>query len=206
MDDILKQGVELGRSFVQPKYWGKRGLDYLWQGIGAYLARYPEYRYLFGPVSISGAIPKKARDLLVSFYRSYFSPKTPAATSRRPYSVPVADWLFNRDYKEDLVYLKNTLSEMGCNIPTLYKQYTELCEPGGVQFMDFGVDPEFNNCVDGLVVVDVKAIKRSRYERYIGPYQQGRDTQEEASPELRADVIHGRCEEEKTVGGEAFAA
>lgn len=54
MDPILAQGVELGRSFIQPAYWGKRGLDYLWLGIGAYLAKYPQTRYLFGPVSISG--------------------------------------------------------------------------------------------------------------------------------------------------------
>jgi len=42
MDKVLKHGVELGRSFIQPKYWGKRGLEYLWQGIGAYLACHPE--------------------------------------------------------------------------------------------------------------------------------------------------------------------
>jgi hypothetical protein len=37
---------------------------------------------------------------------------------------------------------------MGGGIPPLYKQYSELCEPGGVQFIDFGSDPAFNNCVD----------------------------------------------------------
>jgi hypothetical protein len=61
MDDILQHGIELGRSFIQPRYWGRRGLDYLWSGIGAYLARYPHYRYLFGPVSISGGCrPRRA--------------------------------------------------------------------------------------------------------------------------------------------------
>jgi|GEM_PF-3874953 len=38
--------------------------------------------------------------------------------------------------------------------------------------MDFGVDPEFNNCVDGLVVVDISAMKPSRYQRYIIPHLQ----------------------------------
>ncbi|WP_155961011.1 GNAT family N-acetyltransferase, partial [Klebsiella aerogenes] len=65
MDDILQHGIELGRSFIQPRYWGRRGLDYLWSGIGAWLARNPHYRYLFGPVSISGGLPPDARDLLV---------------------------------------------------------------------------------------------------------------------------------------------
>ena len=57
---------------------------------------------------------------------------------------------------------------MGCGIPPLYKQYSELCEPGGVQFFDFGSDPAFNNCVDGLVLVDLCYLKTNRYQRYIG--------------------------------------
>ncbi|PEM38087.1 GNAT family N-acetyltransferase, partial [Bacillus wiedmannii] len=85
MAPILAQGIELGRSFIQPAYWGKRGLDYLWLGIGAYLAKYPQYRYLFGPVSISGGMPVTARDLLIAFYRLYFSPDSALAQSRQPY-------------------------------------------------------------------------------------------------------------------------
>src|SRR5690606_8078754 len=42
--DFIRQGVELGRSFVVPAYWGSRSLDYLWQGIGAYLRSRPETR------------------------------------------------------------------------------------------------------------------------------------------------------------------
>src|SRR5690606_25760687 len=60
----LEQGLELGRSFVQPKYWGKRSLDYLWFGIGAFLRANPGYRYLFGPVSISNGYPRQAMEML----------------------------------------------------------------------------------------------------------------------------------------------
>ncbi len=35
------QGLELGRSFVQPIFWGSRALDYLWQGLGAYVRHHP---------------------------------------------------------------------------------------------------------------------------------------------------------------------
>jgi len=31
---------------VQPKYWGKCSLDYLWIGIEALLKNNPQYRYL----------------------------------------------------------------------------------------------------------------------------------------------------------------
>ncbi|WOB81403.1 lysophospholipid acyltransferase family protein [Providencia sp. PROV114] len=171
MMPILAQGIELGRSFIQPKYWGKRGLDYLWLGIGAYLAKYPQYRYLFGPVSMSGSMPIAARDLLITFYRLYFSAQHSIAQSHQPYpaSLPqVLAQFSGGNYHEDLVKLKSLLNNIGCSIPTLYKQYTELCEPGGVQFMDFGTDPAFNDCIDGLVLVDLTKLKTARYQRYIG--------------------------------------
>lgn len=173
MAPILEQGIELGRSFIQPKYWGKRGLDYLWLGIGAYLARYPQYRYLFGPVSLSGTLPPTARDLLVAFYRLHFAPTQSLARSRRPYPASLPDVLKQfegTDYQQDLTRLKSMLSNMGFAIPTLYKQYSEVCEPGGVQFIDFGIDPDFNNCIDGLVLVDVSQLKPSRYQRYVAPF------------------------------------
>ncbi len=170
MRDILEHGIELGRSFIQPRYWGRRGLDYLWSGIGAYLARYPHYRYLFGPVSISGGLPPAARDLLVAFYRLWFPATHPLAASRRPYPASLPEVLAQfggEDYVEDLTRLKSLLGNLGCGIPPLYKQYSELCEPGGVQFIDFGSDPAFNNCVDGLVLVDLCYLKANRYQRYI---------------------------------------
>ncbi|MCI5148902.1 MAG: hypothetical protein D3916_05860 [Candidatus Electrothrix sp. MAN1_4] len=63
---------------------------------------------------------------------------------------------------------------MGTNIPTLYKQYSSLCKPGGVRFLDFNVDPDFSNCVDGLVVVDIELLKKKKRDRYIkGTCMQG---------------------------------
>ena len=132
MQDILEHGIELGRSFIQPRYWGRRGLDYLWSGIGAYLARYPHYRYLFGPVSISGGLPPAARDLLVAFYRLWFPASHPLAASRQPYPASLPDVLAQFggvDYVDDLTKLKSLLGNLGCGIPPLYKQYSELCEP-----------------------------------------------------------------------------
>ncbi len=120
MDDVLQHGIELGRSFIQPRYWGRRGLDYLWSGIGAYLARYPHYRYLFGPVSISGGLPPAARDLLVAFYRMWFPATHPLAESRRPYPASLPDVLAQfggEDYNDDLARLKSLLGNLGCAIP-----------------------------------------------------------------------------------------
>ena len=169
---FLENGLELGRSFVQPRYWGRRSLDYLWYGIGAYLVRKPQYRYLFGPVSISNAIPQVAKELLIYFYKLYFSTGTTVSCSRNPFSFSqsianLEKEFSGNDYKDDFKKLKSLLSNLGTGVPPLYKQYTELCDPGGVVFLDFNVDPAFNNCVDGLVIVDTDKLKDRKRKRYI---------------------------------------
>jgi putative hemolysin len=167
---FLAQGLELGRSFVQPRYWGRRSLDLLWYGIGAYLRRFPEVRYLFGPVSISNRLPTAAKDLLVSFYRHYCPGQPGWVRARLPYvaasPTPAARWQ-GLDYTAGFSLLKAELAAMGTAVPTLYKQYTELCEPGGVRFLDFNIDPDFSDCVDGLVLVDLTRMKSNKRNRYL---------------------------------------
>ena len=162
-------------SIHYTKLYERRSLDYLWQGIGAFLARHPQYRYLFGPVSLSAGLPAAARDLLVAFYRLYFPAPEGLARSRRPYypaSLPAELAQFSgNDYPADLARLRSMLDNLGCAIPTLYKQYSELCEPGGVQFLDFGTDPAFSDCIDGLVLVDLQRLKAGKRQRYITVHQ-----------------------------------
>jgi hypothetical protein len=72
------------------------------------------------------------------------------------------------DYLADQKALKCELALNGFTIPTLYKQYTEVCDEGGVQFMDFGYDKAFNDCIDGFIIVDLQKLKESKRKRYIG--------------------------------------
>lgn len=173
MQPFLQQGLELGRSFVQPRYWGKRSLDYLWFGIGAYVRRYPECRYLFGPVSISRDMPAAARDLLIYYYRTHYGAAC-LAHARRPYvpaeGLDVHAQFTGEDAGADFVRLKHLMAHMGSAVPTLYKQYAEVAEPAGVRFLDFGVDPDFSSCVDGLVLVDVQQIKPHKKARYMAEH------------------------------------
>ncbi len=172
-DPILENAIELGRSFVQPKYWGSRALDYLWQGIGAYLSHNPHIHYMIGPVSLSGSFPKNAQDILVYFYAHYFGSENPIMKAKSPYRLSefvqseFATFFKGDDYTEDFKRLKNYLKAFDLNVPTLYKQYTELCEEGGVTFMDFGIDVDFNHCIDGYIVVDIRKIKEEKRQRYI---------------------------------------
>jgi len=166
---ILERGMELGRSFVQPRYWGTRSLDYLWFGIGAWLRTQPEIRYLFGPVSISASLPLEARELIVAYYERYFGSTDVLARAARPFRPRASSIDFHAlDADAAMALLRTRLLALGANIPTLYKQYTELCEPGGARFLTFGTDPDFSDSVDGLILVDLQRIKAKKRARYLG--------------------------------------
>jgi hypothetical protein len=64
--------------------------------------------------------------------------------------------------------LKHHLDALGVSMPVLYRQYVDLVEPAGVQFLDFGEDPDFSGCVDGLVMLDLANLKPAKRARYLG--------------------------------------
>lgn len=175
----LAQGMELGRSFVAPDYWGSRSIDYLWQGIGAYLHRHPQVRYLFGAVSLSAALPLPAREQIVAYYLRYHGATPGAAWSRRPFAYVAAPPCFGElDAEAAFRVLRANLDRLGATLPMLYKQYTELCEPGGARFLAFGVDPDFSDSIDGLIEVDLQRIRPRKRARYL----QGAATVSEGDP------------------------
>ncbi len=171
--EYLFNSIELGRSFVQPKYWGSRALDYLWQGIGAYLYNNPNIKYMFGPVSLSSGMPKEALNLIVYYYNLYYKCNKELVIPKRAFKISkqeeieLSKLFSGENAREDLITLKSRLSYYNTSIPTLYKQYTELCEDGGVKFLDFNIDKDFNDCIDGFIMVDIEKIKPKKAQRYI---------------------------------------
>lgn len=170
----LEHAIELGRSFIQPRYQGKRSLDYLWYGIGAYLYQHPEIRYMVGPVSMSTSLPELAQKEIASFYTELFGNDKRLAIPRLPFEFdPVNDFApFKQvadeaEYKQAYTILKEKMDDFGVKIPILYRQYVELCEPGGCEFLGFNIDPKFSNCVDALILVHIDAIKEKKHQRYI---------------------------------------
>ena len=170
----LMDSIELGRSFVQPKYWGSRALDYLWQGIGAYLKKNPQIKYLYGGVSISQSYPKVAKDMILFFYDHYFGSKEQLVSAKLPYKFDFDDAymkVFRQelrldDYKEDFKTLKKALGFLELSVPTMYKQYAELCEDDGILFCAYNIDADFSECVDSFIVLSVDKIKEKQKARY----------------------------------------
>ncbi|RDS85333.1 lysophospholipid acyltransferase family protein [Dyella psychrodurans] len=173
LESRLAQGLELGRSFVAPAYWRSRALDQLWQGIGLYLQRHRDLRYLFGPVSMSVNLPRQAREWIAAAHQHYFGAPGLAA-ARQPFKVSpdvlegVRRELEGLDPVSGLGRLRNHLDALGVSLPVLYRQYVDLVEPDGVQFLDFGEDPGFSGCVDGLVMLDLSRLKPAKRARYLG--------------------------------------
>jgi len=171
--DRLREGVELGRSFVSPKYQGKASLDYLWQGLGAYLAHRPQIRYLFGPVSMSASYPRALAAELMYFFSTFYGSTERLAEAHHPFE-PHADMretlarkYAGCDRNQGFALLQRSFDEAGFRIPVLYRQYAGLFEEGGFKTLVFSIDPDFADCLDGFCMADLRHLKATKRERYV---------------------------------------
>lgn len=176
-EEYCNFSVELGRSFIQPKYWGSRALDSLWQGVGAYLAHHNEIQYTYGVVTINADTPPKAVAALVYFYSLHFSCNTNMMQAKTPYIMSIEnknefDKLFNGlSYKDGFAVLKSYLKNLNTIVPTLFKQYTELYEEGAVRFFDFSVNDNLFGVVEGFIIADNTRMIKAKRKRYIENYE-----------------------------------
>jgi putative hemolysin len=168
--------LEMGRSFVRPEYQRSLGaLPLLWKGIGRFILKNPQYRILFGAVSISNRYRPLSRHLMVSFLRShrYLNSLSGMVKARTPFR-PAGDGDFARQTIElvgnDLDELSTIISDMesnGAGIPTLLKHYLKL----GGRILGFNVDSSFSHVVDALILVDLTQTDAKILERFMGKDQ-----------------------------------
>ena len=174
---MLPASVEMGRSFIQRLYWNSHALEYLWAGIGAIIANEEYVKYLYGPVSISGTYTKESQEAMVYVCSKWYGTAEGYVTSMNPYRIPeehkasLQEYFSGTTYREDLNKLKLRLRALGVSIPTLIRQYSELCSPEGVRFCDFGADKNFASCIDGFFQLDLIHLTPEKYERYISQYK-----------------------------------
>ncbi|MFZ1292443.1 MAG: lysophospholipid acyltransferase family protein [Melioribacteraceae bacterium] len=173
VNTYLNSSLELGRSFIQKKYWKTNALHYLWQGIGAFLYKHPEVKYMFGGVSISKNYNQTATEMIVYYYSKWYGDTSDKVHPNKKFRISsktqanlVVEFVGTTP-SEDYKILKNMLKPFGFSVPTLYKQYTDLCEIDGVKYLDFGVDDSFEMCVDGFILIDVQKITKEKRLRYI---------------------------------------
>lgn len=168
----LGPSIEMGRSFIRPEYQRRsEPLMLLWKGIGRYSGARPRCRNLFGPVSISADYHATSTRLLMSFLRQSerISGLSKLIRPRRPVrGIKPRDWdpasIGSITSLEDVDELVREIERNERSVPVLVRQYLKL---GGV-FLGFNVDPEFNDVVDGLVLVDLLRMNRRLLRFYFG--------------------------------------
>jgi putative hemolysin len=163
--EAMGPAVELGRSFIRTEYQKSfQPLLLLWKGIGRFVLDHAPAHVLFGPVSISANYSLVSRELMAAVFSrrsrgenlaKLVSPKNPLR--QRLAVSPSCD-------PEELESIISELEPDGKPIPVLLRQYLKL----GAQLHAFNVDPKFQNCLDGLVVVDLYKSERKLLERYMG--------------------------------------
>ncbi len=160
--------LELGRSFVRSEYQRNyNALLLLWKGIGRFIALHPQYRLLFGPVSISTRYSDASHQLLMSFLRqnhfatefgelvdAFHTPRlsVSAASSHVPQSIDEVNGLVKRAESD------------GKGMPVLLRQYLKL----NARLIGFNVDPAFGEVLDALMIVDLVTADPAILNRYLG--------------------------------------
>ncbi len=164
---ILRQSIELGRSYIIPEYQ-KAFLPFflLWQGILKVLVSNTQYQYLIGPVSISKYYSGQSKSLIIAFVKrhffndhlaSYFKPRTPFTPSIEQVDLDnMVDAVQGSNLKDLETFMK-TIEPEHIKVPILLKQYTKL----NAKFISFNIDPNFSDALDGLMILDVKKLPDS---------------------------------------------
>ncbi|MBK8091157.1 MAG: lysophospholipid acyltransferase family protein [Verrucomicrobiaceae bacterium] len=169
----LGNAVEMGRSFIVKAYQRNlASLPLLWKGIAHWIARYPQYTKLFGPVSISRDYNSLSRKMIVAFLQdnklhpqlsSFVKPRNPFRfmRGRRLMREFISANLQNVD---DCSALVSSVETDGKGIPVLLKHYLKL----NATILSFNVDKDFSDCLDGLIMVDFTEMDPRFLSKYMG--------------------------------------
>jgi len=167
----LGGAVEVGRSFISPEYQRHpRALDMLWQGIGNFIAKNPQYHTLFGCVSISSEHSILARAFLSDTMLTSFAAAPEFLTDIKPVSpLRVKGKLWTTTMLSALsdVAVINKLVgnfDPGKSVPVLLRHYLAL----NGRFVSFSVNHGFNQALDGLILVDLRHSPLKYLQRYLG--------------------------------------
>ena len=166
----MGNAIEMGRSVIDAYYQKSMApLLLLWKGIATYVSRNPQYTHLFGPVSISSDYSDQARRLLADTMTLHYYDKAQADLVEATNPLPVGHNLWNASLLTslaDLQLLSRVIARIdeGKGVPVLLRQYLGL----NGKLVSFNIDPDFNDALDGLIVVDLRNVPQRTLARYMG--------------------------------------
>ncbi len=168
----ISPALEMGRSFIASEYQKKRStLAILWRGIGEFLSRNPQYKTLYGPVSISTEYNQISKDLMIQFLSEKKTSEELAkfVKAKKPPKVRMnsADKRALLTGVQDIEHISALVSEVELDnkgIPTLLKHYLKL----NGELLAFNVDNDFGSCIDGLIMVNMLKTEPKLLKSYMG--------------------------------------
>ncbi len=167
LKDMLSHSIELGRSFITADYQRKpTSLLMLWRGIFAVLLSKPNYRYLVGPVTISGEFQCSSKTIIMTHLQQHYFNAEIAAhihprTGTKGIDAPIDKSLIEK--------IDNTalIDKIICDIekderamPVLVKKYLQL----NSRVVGFNVDHDFCDALDALMVLDLELVPEQRLQ------------------------------------------
>jgi hypothetical protein len=177
IENQWQKTIELGRSFVQPKYQGTTNprvglfsLDNLWDGIGALAVEYPDARYYLGKMTMYNSYNRLARNLILFFLRKYFKGNKNLIEPIHPVVVDKRKQVFrsifkNGSYKEDFKALNDNIRDLKTSIPPLIKSYMSLSKT--MKCFGASSNPEFGPVEEIAISIKIKDINEDKKKRYI---------------------------------------
>jgi len=178
--EYLPYTLELGRSFVQPKYQGTRvnpkglySLDNLWDGLGAIVSQNPDIRYFFGKVTMYGQYNPEARNTLIYFLRKYFPDPDHLVDPIHPIEFNLDEEKFGRlfnggSYLADYKILGQELKKYGENIPPMINSYMNLSP--SMRVFATVKNPEFGDVEETGILVTFSDIYMNKVERHFSGF------------------------------------
>ncbi len=169
--DAMGTALEMGRSFIQPRYQKSfAGLLLLWKGIGRFVVQNPECTTLFGAVSISADYRSSSQQLMAAFLKqnTYNHPWSKWVHARSPFkerpSRVIRRGVADLKGLEDVSRFIAEIEADHKGMPILLRQYLKL----GGRLLGFNVDPDFSDVLDVLVMVDLRETPAKTLARYMG--------------------------------------
>ncbi|WP_297334998.1 GNAT family N-acetyltransferase [Algoriphagus sp.] len=186
IQNYIPYTIELGRSFVQPKYQpgidnrkGIFSLDNLWDGLGAVVLLSPDVKYLFGKVTMYPHYHREARDLLLVFMNYYFPDHKKLVTPKKELELGFETEIgrspnpfLNLDYKEGYKLLNSKIRGYGENIPPLINTYMNLSPT----MMTFGtsLNDEFGAVEETGILITLEDIYETKKHRHMDTFERDR--------------------------------
>ena len=181
MDEYVPETIELGRSFVQPKFQpsvdnrkGLFSLDNLWDGLGAIVIDNPDSKHFFGKVTMYTDFNVEARDMILTFMNYFFPDKENLVKPIEPLHLKTDVSAFLKSieglsYKEAHRILGQNVRERGEHIPPLVNAYMNL----SATMKTFGtsINSHFGEVEETGILVTIADIYDTKKERHLATYK-----------------------------------